>query len=163
MPASQNCGINECAQPSERAGLTNVPDQSTQALSVCDDHDAHKNNIPHKQNYKNYKQHFYYTMKAVQDYSIEEVGYWLQAIGLPSEAFTENAVDGEMLCTLTKEDLTGDLGLSSLQGKDYDLAGVSIQRSKEHIISDFRISSDSVYSQKSSFKVGVYDEPFGRG
>jgi uncharacterized protein YdcH (DUF465 family) len=34
-----------------------------------------------------------------------------------SPPFRENAIDGAMLVTLSKEDLTGDLGLSNLQTK----------------------------------------------
>jgi hypothetical protein len=55
-------------------------------------------------------------MKSVNEYSVEEVEYWVTAIGLPTAAFTENAVDGEMLLSLTMEDMMGDLGLSKLQG-----------------------------------------------
>mmetsp|Transcript_28449 Transcript_28449/g.53483 ORF Transcript_28449/g.53483 Transcript_28449/m.53483 type:complete len:270 (-) Transcript_28449:1579-2388(-) len=51
------------------------------------------------------------------DYSQEEVNLFLNSIGLGEKipAFTANAIDGSMLVTLTEEDLTGDLGLTSLQ------------------------------------------------
>ena len=56
--------------------------------------------------------------KNIKEYNVEEIGFWVESIGLDSASFKENAVDGDMLCSLTKEDLTGDLGLSSLQGEE---------------------------------------------
>jgi hypothetical protein len=58
-------------------------------------------------------------MKDPEEYTIDEVAIWLNCIGLGEKVdpFRENAVDGAMLVTLNKEDLTGDLGLSSLQAK----------------------------------------------
>jgi hypothetical protein len=56
------------------------------------------------------------TYKPVKDYSVEEVVLWVECIGLDSGPFKENAVDGDMLCHLTSEELSGDLGLSGLQG-----------------------------------------------
>ena len=58
-------------------------------------------------------------VKAPEDYTVTEVCVWLNAIGLGSkiESFKENDVDGRLLVGLTKDDLTGDLGLSSLQAK----------------------------------------------
>lgn len=56
--------------------------------------------------------------KDPKDFDLDEVCVWLNAIGLGSktDAFRENAVDGNMLVTLTDEDMT-ELGLSGLQGK----------------------------------------------
>ena len=56
------------------------------------------------------------TYKPVKDYTIEEVIVWVESIGLDSGPFKDNAVDGDMLCHLTTEELSEDLGLSGLQG-----------------------------------------------
>jgi uncharacterized protein YdcH (DUF465 family) len=58
-------------------------------------------------------------MKDPNEYTIDEVAIWLGCIGLGEKVapFRENAIDGAMLVTLSKEDLTGDLGLSNLQTK----------------------------------------------
>jgi len=58
-------------------------------------------------------------LPRTKDYSVDEVCMWLGYIGLGGEApqFRENAVDADMLVTLTKEDMTGDLALSNLQAK----------------------------------------------
>ena len=46
---------------------------------------------------------------------------FLIAIGLGSntEAFEENGVDGDMIGTLTEEDLTVDLGMSGFQARKF--------------------------------------------
>ena len=56
--------------------------------------------------------------KHPKDFSAEEVGMWLVAIGLGSKAetFKEAGVDGSMLVILGADDF-GELGISSLQGK----------------------------------------------
>jgi len=56
--------------------------------------------------------------KHPQNFTADEVGMWLVAIGLGSKVsqFKESGVDGGMLMMLSPEDF-GDLGLSSLQGK----------------------------------------------
>lgn len=57
--------------------------------------------------------------EPVNQWSVDDVATWLCAIGLGSkvEAFKENAVDGGLLCTLSKEDLQNDLELSGIQAK----------------------------------------------
>jgi hypothetical protein len=52
-------------------------------------------------------------------YDTDEVCIWIMAIGLGSkvDAFRENAVDGDMLLSLTAEDFVDPLGLTSLQAK----------------------------------------------
>jgi hypothetical protein len=69
-------------------------------------------------------------MKDPEEYTIDEVCIWLNCIGLGTKVdpFRENAVDGNMLVTLTTEDLTGDLGLSNLQAKK---VVASIESTKE--------------------------------
>ncbi|KAG7348182.1 SAM domain sterile alpha motif-containing protein [Nitzschia inconspicua] len=59
--------------------------------------------------------------KSPKEYTQAEVNVWLNSIGLGGqiEAFKENAIDGAMLVTLTETDLTGDLGLSSLQARKF--------------------------------------------
>lgn len=56
--------------------------------------------------------------KHPTQFSADEVGMWLVAIGLGSkvETFKEAGVDGPMLVVLGSDDF-GELGLSSLQGK----------------------------------------------
>jgi hypothetical protein len=58
-------------------------------------------------------------IKPVASWSDDEVATWLHCIDLDDkiDAFKANAVDGGLLLTLDKEDLTGDLGLSGLQAK----------------------------------------------
>jgi len=57
--------------------------------------------------------------QPVNQWSVNNVATWLCAIGLGSkaDAFKDNAVDGSLLCTLSAEDLTNDLGLSGIQSK----------------------------------------------
>lgn len=54
---------------------------------------------------------------SIKDFDNHEVCIWLNAIGLGSkiEPFRESAVDGDLLCSLNLDDLTGDLSLSGLQ------------------------------------------------
>jgi SAM domain (Sterile alpha motif)/Glycine-zipper domain len=58
-------------------------------------------------------------MKGPAEYDMEDVSNWLKAIDQPStvvDAFRTNAIDGDMLVSLTMEDLRDeDLGLSKLQ------------------------------------------------
>jgi len=58
-------------------------------------------------------------MKVIKEYDVDEVAIWLNCIGLGAHIgpFRDIAVDGDMLTSLTLEDLTGDLGLSHLQAK----------------------------------------------
>lgn len=58
-------------------------------------------------------------LKDFNEFSAEEIGLWLTAQGLGDEApkFIEEGVDGDLLCSLTKDELKDDLGLSSLQAK----------------------------------------------
>jgi hypothetical protein len=57
--------------------------------------------------------------KPLEQWSADNVVTWICAIGLGEHAdeFKENAVDGNLLASLSKEDLSGDLGLSPLQAK----------------------------------------------
>uniref|UniRef100_A0A7S0AVU2 SAM domain-containing protein n=1 Tax=Minutocellus polymorphus TaxID=265543 RepID=A0A7S0AVU2_9STRA len=57
--------------------------------------------------------------KPINEWTVEEVGQWLVAIGLGSkvDVFATNAVSGDMLLELEEEDLKGDLTLTSLQIK----------------------------------------------
>ena len=57
-------------------------------------------------------------MKQPKEFTTEEVGMFLVAIGLGDKvpAFQENAVDGSMLVILSADDMK-ELGLSGLQGK----------------------------------------------
>lgn len=57
--------------------------------------------------------------KPMNEWSVEEVGQWLVAIGLGAkvDVFATNAVSGDMLLELEEEDLKGDLTLTSLQIK----------------------------------------------
>ena len=57
--------------------------------------------------------------KDFNEYSAEEIGLWLVAQGLGDHAskFVEEGVDGDLLLTLSADDLKNDLGLSSLQAK----------------------------------------------
>ena len=54
---------------------------------------------------------------SIKDFDDAEVCIWLNAIGLGSKIghFRENTVDGDLLCSLSQEDLAGDLGLNGLQ------------------------------------------------
>ena len=58
-------------------------------------------------------------LKAINEFSAEEVGLWLTAQGLGDAApkFVEEGVDGDLLVSLTVDDLKNDLGLSGLQSK----------------------------------------------
>lgn len=69
-------------------------------------------------NNNNTIQHTTITMK-VAEFDLDNVCTFLTAIGLgdKAEPFRENCVDGSLLCTLTTEDLTSDLGLTGLQAK----------------------------------------------
>ena len=55
----------------------------------------------------------------IKTWDIDEVAIWLNCIGLSSkvDVFRANAVDGDLLVSLTMADLTGDLELSNLQAK----------------------------------------------
>ena len=58
-------------------------------------------------------------LKEFKDYTPTEVGLWLTAQGLGqfAEKFQEEGVDGDLLLSLTADDLKNDLGLSSIQTK----------------------------------------------
>jgi SAM domain (Sterile alpha motif) len=58
-------------------------------------------------------------MKAVNDFDISEVCIFVMSLGLSAkvDAFRQNSIDGDMIVTLTAEDLQNDLGLTSLQAK----------------------------------------------
>jgi hypothetical protein len=55
----------------------------------------------------------------VNKFDLDEVCTFLTAIGLGEKTgpFRENDVDGDLLCSLTIEDYTAELGLTSLQAK----------------------------------------------
>ena len=55
--------------------------------------------------------------KPIKQFDTEEVCIWLTALGLGSsiDKFKSEGVDGGLLCDLSADDLTGDLGLSGLQ------------------------------------------------
>jgi SAM domain (Sterile alpha motif) len=59
--------------------------------------------------------------KSPSEYTQAEVNVWLNSVGLGSkiDVFKENVIDGAMLVTLSEADLTGDLGLSSLQARKF--------------------------------------------
>jgi hypothetical protein len=58
-------------------------------------------------------------IKPVASWNDDEVATWLHCIDLDDkiDAFKDNAVDGGLLLTLDRDDLTGDLGLTGLQAK----------------------------------------------
>ena len=56
-------------------------------------------------------------LKHIKDYSVEEVGLWVTAQGLDPSKFMSEGVDGDLLLSLSIDDLKNDLGLSSLQAK----------------------------------------------
>ena len=58
-------------------------------------------------------------LKDIKNFSAEEVGMWLiaQGLGDQAEKFVVEGVDGDLLLSLTAQDLKTDLGLSSLQAK----------------------------------------------
>ncbi len=56
-------------------------------------------------------------LKDIKDYSAEEVGLWVTAQGLDPSKFVSEGVDGDLLISLSVDDLKNDLGLSSLQAK----------------------------------------------
>jgi hypothetical protein len=56
-------------------------------------------------------------LKDIKEYSAEEVGLWVTAQGLDPSKFVSEGVDGDLLLSLSIEDLKNDLGLSSLQAK----------------------------------------------
>lgn len=64
-------------------------------------------------------------MKAVEYWDTGEVALWLHCIGFNVESFLENSVDGEMLLSLSTEDLTNELGLEEIQAQ-------KLLRSLEH-------------------------------
>ena len=61
---------------------------------------------------------------SIKNFDNQEVCIWLNAIGLGSKVgpFQANAVDGDLLCSLSQEDLTNDLGLSGLQVRAEELS-----------------------------------------
>jgi hypothetical protein len=56
-------------------------------------------------------------LKDIKEYSAEEVGLWVTAQGLDPSKFVSEGVDGDLLLSLSIDDLKNDLGLSSLQAK----------------------------------------------
>ncbi|KAK1736988.1 hypothetical protein QTG54_012433 [Skeletonema marinoi] len=56
-------------------------------------------------------------LKDIKDYSAEEVGLFITAQGLDPTQFVSEGVDGDLLLSLSIDDLKNDLGLSSLQAK----------------------------------------------
>ena len=58
-------------------------------------------------------------LKDFEQFSAEEIGLWLTAQGLGDKApkFVEEGVDGDLLCSLTIDDLKNDLDLSGLEAK----------------------------------------------
>lgn len=58
-------------------------------------------------------------LKDIKEYSAEEVGMWLTAQGLGDDApqFVEEGVDGDLLLSLTVDDMKADLGMSGIHAK----------------------------------------------
>lgn len=56
-------------------------------------------------------------LKDIKEYSAEEVGLWVTAQGLDPSKFVSEGVDGDLLLSLSIDDLKNDLGLSSLLAK----------------------------------------------
>lgn len=56
-------------------------------------------------------------IKDIKAFSAEEVGLWVTAQGLDPSKFLSEGVDGDLLLSLSLDDLKNDLGLSSLQAK----------------------------------------------
>ena len=56
-------------------------------------------------------------IKDIKDFSAEEVGMWFAAQGLDPSKVVSEGVDGDLLLSLSDEDLKNDLGLSGLQTK----------------------------------------------
>ena len=56
-------------------------------------------------------------LKDIKDYSAEEVGLFITAQGLDPTPFVSEGVDGDLLLSLSIDDLKNDLGLSGLQAK----------------------------------------------
>ena len=56
-------------------------------------------------------------IKDIKAFSAEEVGLWVTAQGLDPSKFVSEGVDGDLLLSLSIDDLKNDLGLSSLQAK----------------------------------------------
>ena len=58
-------------------------------------------------------------IKEFKDYSSEDIGLWLTAGGLGehAEKFKAEGVDGDLLLSLTADDLKNDLGLSGIHAK----------------------------------------------
>ena len=58
-------------------------------------------------------------LKDFKDYSAEDIGLWLIAGGLGehAEKFKAEGVDGDLLLSLTVDDLKNDLGLSGIHAK----------------------------------------------
>ena len=62
--------------------------------------------------------------KHPSEYNQQEVNIFLNSIGLGKhiESFESNGVDGAMIVTLTKEDLTNDLEMSNLQARKFQMS-----------------------------------------
>ena len=58
-------------------------------------------------------------LKDIREFSAEEVALWLtvQGLGEKADTFIAEGVDGNLLVTLTPDELKHDLGLSGLQAK----------------------------------------------
>lgn len=58
-------------------------------------------------------------IKDISQFSAEEVGMWLTAQGLGDDApkFVEEGVDGDLLLSLTADDMKADLGMSGIHAK----------------------------------------------
>ena len=61
------------------------------------------------------------SIKSPSQFTQDEVNQWLVAIGMGSKVagFRENSIDGTMLMTLTEQDLTNLLGLTTLQARKF--------------------------------------------
>jgi len=57
--------------------------------------------------------------KAPKEYDVDEVCLFLNAIGLGAKAqgFRDSAVDGDVLVTLSQDDLKSELGLNAIQAR----------------------------------------------
>jgi hypothetical protein len=92
-------------------------------------------------------------MKQPHEFTIDDVIFWLVAIGLGEKqgAFKSNAIDGAMLVTLTHQDLMNELGLTNLQAQK---VGRSIQK-RAHDNSQGRLERRQGHPFRSSIRASA--------